>query len=64
MLEHYIMKKGIDLFGNQAKSTVTKEITKINNINTYELKHTHELTFKERQDALALLLFITEKRTK
>ena len=61
MLEHYSMKKGIELFGNQAETLVTKEIKKINNMNTYKPKHAHELTNKERKEALALLLFITEK---
>ena len=62
MIEHYSMKKSIDLFSNQAKTAVTKELTKINNINTYEPKHAHELTFQESKDALPLLLFNHRKK--
>ena len=31
-------------------------------MNMYKPKHAHELTYQERKDALASLLFITEKR--
>ena len=62
MVEHYSTKKGVDLFGNQAETAVITETTKINDTNTYEPKHAHELTFQKRKDALALLLFITEER--
>ena len=60
MVEYYITKKGINLFGNQAKTAVTKELTKINDMNTYRSNDARDLTFQERKDALALLLFITE----
>ena len=61
MIEYYSMKKGIDLFGDQVETAVTKEIKKINNMNTYKPNHAHELMTKERKVALSLLLFITEK---
>ena len=61
MVEHYSMKKGIDLFGDRAETAVTKELKKINDMNTYKPKHAHDLTYQERKDALALLLFTTEK---
>ena len=62
MVEHYSMKKGIDLFGDRAEIAVTKELKKVNDMNTYEPKHAQDLTNKERKEALASLLFITEKR--
>ena len=62
MVEHYSMKKGIDLFGDCAETTVTKELKNMNNMNTYTPKHAQDLTNKERKEALASLLFITEKR--
>ena len=62
MVEHYSMKKGIDLFGGRAETAVTKELKKINNMNTYEPKYALDPTDKERKEALASLLFITEKK--
>ena len=62
MVEHYSIKKGIDLFGDCAETAVTKELKKINDMNTYKPKHVQDLTNKERKEALASLLFITEKR--
>ena len=47
VVEHYSMKEGIEPHYS---------------MNTYEPKHTHDLTTKEREEALALLLFIIEKR--
>ena len=38
MVEHYSMKKGTDLFNDQAETAVTKELKKINNTNIYKTK--------------------------
>ena len=62
MIEHYSMKKSIDLFSNQAKTAVTKELTKINNINTYEPKHAHKLTFRRVRMLYLCYYLIIEKR--
>ena len=62
MVEHYSMKKGIDLFGDRVETAVTKELKEMNNMNIYKRKHAHELTYQERKNTLALLLFITVKR--
>ena len=63
MVEHYSMKKGTDLFGDCAETAVTKELKKINDMNTYEPKHDQDLKNKESKEALTSLLFITIMRS-
>ena len=40
---HFNMKKGINLFGNRAKTAVMKELQKIHDMNTYKLMRTSML---------------------
>ena len=41
---------------------VHKELSQIHKMDTYETVHKSDLTFEDRQTALAFLVLITEKR--
>ena len=60
--QHFSLKKGLELFGEKADAAVQKELNQIHQIDTYESVHKSDLTFEDRKKALALLMFITEKR--
>eukprot|EP00956_Cyclotella_meneghiniana_P026461 scaffold57247_cov37-Cyclotella_meneghiniana.AAC.7 len=62
LAEQYSINKGIRLFGDRAKESVTKELKQLHDYVTYIPVHAHDLTPKQRRDALASLIFITEKR--
>ena len=62
LIEHFNMKKGVDVFGNRSKTAVMKELQNIHDMNTYKTMDASTLTYQEIKDAFASLLFVTEKR--
>ena len=62
LVEHYNMKKGLELFGEIGDKVVTEELHKIHDMNTYDPMDASKLSYQERKYALASMLFITEKR--
>ena len=61
LVEHYNMKKGLELFVESCEKAVTKELSKIHDMSTYEPMYASKLSYQEKQYALAYMLFITEK---
>ena len=55
------LKKGTELFGDKADEAVLKELTEIDNFETYTPVHKEDLLYKNRKNALELLMKITEK---
>ena len=62
IVDHFNTNKGVNIFGDRTEDSVMKELRKIHDMNTYEPMDASMLTYQERKYALALLLFITEKR--
>jgi hypothetical protein len=62
LAEQYSINKGIRLFGDRAKESISKELQQLHDYVTYRLVHAHELTAEEKKQALASLIFLTEKR--
>ena len=60
--QHFSLKKGLELFGEKGGTAVHKELEQIHKMNTYEPMYKFDLSIEDRIKALALLLFITEKR--
>ena len=44
LLEHFNMKKGINIFGDRSETAVMKYVQKIHDINTYEPIDVYTLT--------------------
>ena len=55
------MKKGLELFGERGEKAVTKKLQKIHDMNNYEPMDASKLSYQDIKDALASMLFITEK---
>jgi len=62
LAEQYSINKGICLFGNGAKESVSKELKHLHNYVTYTPVHAHELTTEQKKQALASLIVLTEKQ--
>jgi hypothetical protein len=62
LAQQYSINKGIELFGDRARESITKELRQLHDYATYTPVHAHELTQDEKKQALASLIFITEKR--
>ena len=62
LASHFSRKKGIELFGDRAENTTTKELQQIDDMGTYEPQDIPKLSKQEKRDALKYLLFITEKK--
>eukprot|EP00956_Cyclotella_meneghiniana_P009212 scaffold12647_cov40-Cyclotella_meneghiniana.AAC.1 len=62
LAEQYSINKGIRQFGERAKDSVRKELRQLHDYVTYIPVHAHELTPEQKKQALASLIFITEKR--
>ena len=58
----YNLRKGIELFVERANEAVLKELTQIDEFETYKPVHKHELTLEDRKKALESMMKITEKR--
>ena len=61
-VQQYGLNKGIELFGEKSDAAVVKELTQINELETYEPIMAPDLSWEEKKKALESLLFITEKR--
>jgi hypothetical protein len=59
-LIHYSMEVGIKKFQERGKAGVTKELTQMHNMDVFQPVARESL--KERAKALALLMFLKEKR--
>jgi hypothetical protein len=62
LAQQYSLKKGLELFGDRADASVTKELTQIHDLGTYEPIDLKTMSYEDRKRALASLLFVTEKR--
>ena len=62
LVQQYSVQKGIKLFGNKGKESVSKELQQIHDMNVYTPVHAHMLTREERKKALSSLVFLTKKR--
>jgi hypothetical protein len=56
------MKRGLKIFGEDGQKAVSKEMQQLHDREVMEAKHSRDLTPKERQDALAYLMFLKRKR--
>ena len=61
LVHKYGIKKGMDLFGEKADTTVVKEPTQIHELETYEPILASDISWEEKKKALESLLFIIEK---
>jgi hypothetical protein len=61
LAQQYSVNKGIHLFGDWARESVSKELQQLHNYMTYMPVYAHKLTPEQRCEALNLLIFITEK---
>ena len=64
LVQKYGLKKEIDLFGKKADAAVVKELTQIQELETYEPITASDMSWEEKKKALESLLFITEKRNR
>jgi hypothetical protein len=62
LAQQYSVNKGIKLFGERAKQSVSKELRQLHDYHTYTPVYAHELTAEQKREALNSLIFITEKR--
>jgi hypothetical protein len=62
LAQQYSVNKGIKLFGDKARESVTKELKQLHDYGTYVPVDAQELTPEQKKQALASLIFITEKR--
>lgn len=62
LAQQYSIDKGIKLFGDRARESIRKELHQLHGYRTYTPVHAHELTAEEKRQALAFLIFLTEKR--
>jgi hypothetical protein len=62
MAQQYSIQKGIKLFGDEGRKSVSKELQQLRDMHTYEPVHAHELTREQRLEALSSLMFMTQKR--
>ena len=58
----YNLKKGTELFGNKADEAVLNKLKEIDDFETYKPAHKEDLSYEDRNNALELLMKITEKR--
>ena len=62
LAEQYSINKGIRLFGDRARESIKKELRQLHDYVTYIPVRPEDLTPEQRKQALASLIFITEKR--
>jgi hypothetical protein len=56
------MKKGLKVFGKDGVEAVKKEMSQLHDRKVMEPKHAAELTHAQKQEALAYLMFLKQKR--
>ena len=59
--QHFILNKGLMLFGNKADVAFQKELSQRHPMDTYKPIMKSSLTMEDRRKALASLMLITEK---
>ena len=62
LAEQYSINKGIRLFGDRARESIKKELRQLHDYVTYIPVRPEDLTPEQKKQALASLIFITEKR--
>ena len=62
-MTQYNVNQGLKLFGHAGETAVSTELEQLHSRRVIEPKHHHELTVKERVDALRYLMFLKEKHT-
>ena len=62
MAQQYSLKSGFKLFGVNEEHTVTSDIELLYDMETFAPPDANKITKKYRLDALAPLMFLTEKR--
>ena len=62
MAHMYNLKKGTELFGDKADEAVLKELTEIDDFETYKPVHREDLSREDRKNALESPTKVTEKR--
>jgi len=62
-MTQYNVNQGLKIFGHAGETAVSTELEQLLSRRVIEPKHHHELTFKERVDALRYLMFLKEKHT-
>jgi hypothetical protein len=62
LAQQYSVNKGIQLFGDAARESVKKELRQLHDYATYVPVNARELTPEQKKEALASLIFITQKR--
>ena len=58
----YNLRKGTELFGERAEEAVVNELTQIDEFETYEPVHKHDLSEADKKRALESMMKVTEKR--
>ena len=62
MAQHFSVRAGLKRFGDQGEKYVSKGLTQLHNIHTYDPFIPKKITKKHRMDALNSLMFLIEKR--
>ena len=62
LAHQYSLKKGIELFGDEAEKAATKELQQIDDMDTYIPVDPRRLSAEDRRKALSALFFLTRKR--
>ena len=57
LVEKYNTKKVLELFGERGEKAVTKELQKIHDMNTYDPMDSFKMSYQERKNAMASMLF-------
>ena len=61
LAQMYNLRKGTELFGKRADEAVLTDLTQIDDFKTYTPVHKHELSERDRRDALESMMKIIEK---
>ncbi len=64
MTNQYLLKKGVDLFGNCGEVAAIKELCQIHDMDTYTPINPKKLTCEQNSKALLVLFFLTEKHNR
>ena len=62
MAHQYALKKGLELFGDKDEEADVKELKQIHDMDTYMPMNPKTLSIEEKNKALSVLFFLTEKR--
>ena len=62
LANQYNLKKGMELFGENANEAVMNELSEIDGLETHEPQRIKDLIYKDKNRALELLILISKKR--